>query len=85
MLQSRNDQHCCNIVLLLPPHPSPHRAFFLPPLKKKNMVRAFKIGANLPKEGFGPPPSDQGTNYMAKNEHFTPGVAFFYMVALRVV
>ena len=52
------------------------------------MVRAFKIGANLSKEGLGPPPRCRVIkvlNYMVKNEHFTPGFAFFNMVALWVM
>ena len=51
------------------------------------MVRAFKIGANLPKEAVGTTssmPSDQGTKYMGKKWHFTPTVMNFYMMALCV-
>ena len=70
--------------------PPPLQIYILKKSQKEkfNMVRAFKIGANLSKEGLGPPPRCRVIkvlNYMVKNEHFTPGFAFFNMVALWVM
>ena len=48
-------------VLFFDTPPPPNLHIKKKPKKKFNMVRAFKIGANLPKEAVGTMPSDHST------------------------